>query len=287
MSLLSEMQTPPKYLLMENVQGFETSHTREHFVGILRSLGYSVQEFLLSPNQFGIPNSRLRFYLLAKRKPLQFSLNLSEEDRTESIGDGQSTSKPISSSPSTDAEQLIKFVSEHEVQKSVGIPQTSLSEAVNLCIPSDYGSQISSYLLTLTDDELFSYLVPDKILQKYAIAMDIVQPSSTHSCCFTKAYGNYALGTGSVLQHSLGSDELAKSFEEYSRLQGEEKIEEAVEGLRKLNLRYFAPKEVANLMCFPTKFNFPPSLSHNQCYKVMGNSLNVHVVSVLMAYLFS
>ena len=283
------MQTPPKYLLMENVQGFEISHTREHFVGILRSLQYSVQEFLLSPNQFGIPNSRLRFYLLAKRKPLQFSLILSptEEDRMESVGDdGLSTSKPISSSPSTDAEQLIKFVTEHKVQKSVNISHGH-SDATDLHVPSDYGSQVSSYLLSLSDDELSSYLVPDKILQKYAIAMDIVQPSSTHSCCFTKAYGNYALGTGSVLQHSLDSDELAKAFEEYSKLQGEGKIEEAVECLRKLNLRYFAPKEVANLMCFPAEFDFPSSLSRTQCYKVMGNSLNVHVVAVLMMYLFS
>ena len=289
MSLLSEMQTPPKYLLMENVQGFEISHTREHFVGILRSLRYSVQEFLLSPNQFGIPNSRLRFYLLAKRKPLQFSLILSptEEDRMESIGDdGLSTSKPISSSPSTDAEQLIKFMTEQKVQKSVNISHGH-SDATDLRIPSDYGSQISSYLLSPSDDELSSYLVPDKILQKYAIAMDIVQPSSTHSCCFTKAYGNYALGTGSVLQHSLDSNELAKAFEEYSKLQGEGKMEEAVECLRKLNLRYFAPKEVANLMCFPAEFDFPSSLSRTQCYKVMGNSLNVHVVAVLMMYLFS
>ena len=207
----------------------------------------------------------------------------------ESVGDGPIASKPVPSSPSTDAEQLIKFVSEHKIANSVDVtPETSHPEAADqYTVPSDYGSQISSYLLPLTDDELSSYLVPDKILQKYAIAMDIVQPSSTHSCCFTKAYGNYALGTGSVLQHSLDSSELAKAFEEYSRLQGEGDVEEAVEHLRKLNLRYFAPKEVANLMCFPAKFNFPSSLSRNQCYKVMGNSLNVHVVAILMSYLFS
>ena len=117
--------------------------------------------------------------------------------------------------------------------------------------------------------------------------MDIVQPNSNHSCCFTKAYGNYALGTGSILQHSLSVDDLSVAFEEYSKLQGEaDRTEEAVECLRRLNLRYFSPKEVANLMCFPEKFSFPPSLSRNQCYKVMGNSLNVHVVAVLMTYLF-
>lgn len=38
-------------------------------VSILRSLNYFVVEFLLTPLQFGIPNSRLRYYLLARRTP--------------------------------------------------------------------------------------------------------------------------------------------------------------------------------------------------------------------------
>ena len=57
--------------------------------------------------------------------------------------------------------------------------------------------------------------------------------------------------------------------------------------LRPLKLRYFTPREVANLMCFPPSFIFPTSLTHVQCYKVMGNSLNVHVVSLLLQYLLS
>ncbi|KAF7293412.1 S-adenosyl-L-methionine-dependent methyltransferase [Mycena indigotica] len=35
-------------------------------------LGYTTAEFLLTPLQFGIPNSRLRYYLLAKRSPCSF-----------------------------------------------------------------------------------------------------------------------------------------------------------------------------------------------------------------------
>ena len=77
MQLLTEMHHPPTYLFVENVQGFELSNTREHFVTILKRLGYEFQEFLISPVQFGIPNSRLRFYLLAKRSP--FALGFSEQ----------------------------------------------------------------------------------------------------------------------------------------------------------------------------------------------------------------
>ena len=288
MTILSEMQAPPSYLLMENVQGFETSQTREHFIGILRRLGCEVQEFLLSPSQFGIPNSRLRYYLLAKRKPLQFA----QMPGLNSEASGVCCLKPLSPSPLTDAEQLIKFASSSSLSPERGreyvqCPETSLSETTSIPSRTQYGTRISCYLLPLSGDELSSLIVPDKILQKYAIAMDIIRPSSTHSCCFTKGYGNYALGTGSILQHSLGSDDLAEAFEEYGRLLGdEEKGEEVVECLRKLNLRYFAPKEISNLMCFPAEFCFPPSLSRKQCYKVMGNSLNVHVVSLLMVYLF-
>lgn len=38
-------------------------------ISTLRSLNYSVVEFLLTPLQFGIPNSRHRYYLLARRTP--------------------------------------------------------------------------------------------------------------------------------------------------------------------------------------------------------------------------
>lgn len=52
--------------------------------------------------------------------------------------------------------------------------------------------------------------------------------------------------------------------------------------LRKLQLRYFTPKEVANLLCFPPQLDFPSGLSKIQKYRVLGNSLNVHVVSELI-----
>ncbi|KAK0444948.1 S-adenosyl-L-methionine-dependent methyltransferase [Desarmillaria tabescens] len=59
----------PSHILVENVAGFETSSTRQVLLTSLRELGYSVREFLLTPLQFGIPNSRLRYYLLARKEP--------------------------------------------------------------------------------------------------------------------------------------------------------------------------------------------------------------------------
>ena len=82
---------------------------------------------------------------------------------------------------------------------------------------------ISSYLEDLIEDQVTEYLVPDKVLLKYAMAMDIVRPSCSRSCCFTRAYGHYAVGTGSVVQQCMGSlrEELDEAFVGYKRSQEE------------------------------------------------------------------
>ncbi|XP_055710554.1 tRNA (cytosine(38)-C(5))-methyltransferase [Phlebotomus papatasi] len=54
-------------VLMENVKGFETSRAREMFVLKLRQMGFFCREFLLSPQIVGIPNSRTRYYCIARR----------------------------------------------------------------------------------------------------------------------------------------------------------------------------------------------------------------------------
>ena len=42
----------------------QTSDTRGQLVRVLESCGYTYQEFLLTPNQFSVPNQRLRYFLL-------------------------------------------------------------------------------------------------------------------------------------------------------------------------------------------------------------------------------
>ena len=80
---------------------------------------------------------------------------------------------------------------------------------------------ISSYLEDLIEDQVTEYLVPDKVLLKYSMAMDIVRPSCSRSCCFTRAYGHYAVGTGSVVQQCMGREELDEAFVGYKRSQEE------------------------------------------------------------------
>lgn len=59
-------------VLVENVKGFEKSQMREMLVNALLKCDFCYQEFILNPNQFGVPNSRTRYYCLARKKPSVF-----------------------------------------------------------------------------------------------------------------------------------------------------------------------------------------------------------------------
>ena len=55
------------YILLENVKGFEKSKAHEILVKTLSDCDFKYQEFLICPKQLGIPNSRMRYYLIATK----------------------------------------------------------------------------------------------------------------------------------------------------------------------------------------------------------------------------
>lgn len=67
-----------EYILIENVKGFESSKMRNILLESLKTSKFIFQEFILSPTQFGIPNTRHRYYCLAKRLPKQFDFKTNE-----------------------------------------------------------------------------------------------------------------------------------------------------------------------------------------------------------------
>ncbi|CAG5130725.1 unnamed protein product [Candidula unifasciata] len=137
----------------------------------------------------------------------------------------------------------------------------------------------------LSRDELADYWLSDKELRLFVI-MDIVFPALKKSICFTKRYGHYVDGAGSVVQMTTNVEDVRAASEFKScvvKLKNRTEWGEAeLYILRKLQLRYFTPREVANLLCFPPQLEFPPGLSRIQKYRVLGNSLNVHVVAELI-----
>lgn len=126
------------------------------------------------------------------------------------------------------------------------------------------------------EGEMEKYKVPMKYLTDYIdYRHDIVKPSSKRSTTFTKAYGSkHIIGTGSFLQ-TLQLDL------EYSP------DDRAV--LPTIGLRFFSPKEIALLHYFPIEsgeFSFPSTINDSQRYRLLGNSMNIRVVSLIFKILF-
>uniref|UniRef100_A0A8C7EJD5 tRNA aspartic acid methyltransferase 1 n=1 Tax=Neovison vison TaxID=452646 RepID=A0A8C7EJD5_NEOVI len=102
----------------------------------------------------------------------------------------------------------------------------------------------------LEDDvDVNQYFLPPKSLLRYALLFDIVKPTCRRSTCFTKGYGSYIEGTGSVLQ-TTEDVQIEDIYKSLTNLPQEEKITK----LLMLKLRYFTPKEIANLLGFPSEF---------------------------------
>ncbi|KAJ2959903.1 hypothetical protein NQZ79_g4717 [Umbelopsis isabellina] len=280
MNMLPNMKNPPKYILVENVKGFDSSDSRQVLIQQLEACNYSYQEFLLNPLQMGIPNSRLRYYLLAKAKPLTFMV-----EPTGTIIGYVPASKTLTTEFTDERGLVIK--DDETILRSGKVNKRPVCEFLE------------------KEQSFDQYKVPDKTLLKHGHAFDIVKPNSLRSCCFTKGYYHYVEATGSILQvNEAGNNSFAAPTDDtFNLLQdwkdsareidasgtpakpsadGEQQI---LETLRELQLRYFTPREVANLMGFPASFGFPETMSLKQKYRTLGNSINVLVVAELMKYL--
>ncbi|KAJ2080846.1 hypothetical protein H4R24_002762 [Coemansia sp. RSA 988] len=118
-----------------------------------------------------------------------------------------------------------------------------------------------------------------EVLGKLGFEFDIVQPSSTRTSTFTKAYGSkHLIGSGSLLQ-TQQMDVVENGFN-------------APERLLDLGLRFFSPNEVAQLHHFPLEtdkskytLKFPPRITQRQQLQLLGNGLNVYVVAQLLKHL--
>ncbi|CAH1245475.1 TRDMT1 [Branchiostoma lanceolatum] len=276
LDILRRMSDPPSHILLENVKGFETSETRSNLVVTLEDCGYSYQEFLLSPNQFGIPNSRLRYFLLAKRKPLTFAF----EQQTDIMKEMPSNSLIGSTAPANQGVSSSAVANQSSNQSSQSIPCP-----YSIFDPEDRDTtncrEISEFLTPHSKEEEKCLLLQDKLLDRYWKVLDIVTPRSRRSCCFTKAYGHYVEGTGSVLFSQIDVD--AKEI--FTKVSESEDQTERLDLLHQLKMRFFSPREVASLHCLPPEFTFPEVTTTKQRYRVLGNSLNAHVVGELFKLL--
>uniref|UniRef100_H3BWB0 tRNA (cytosine(38)-C(5))-methyltransferase n=1 Tax=Tetraodon nigroviridis TaxID=99883 RepID=H3BWB0_TETNG len=270
--LLPRLSKAPVFILLENVKGFEKSAAREYLLRTLRECGYAVQEMLVSPTHFGIPNSRLRYYLLAKLSGQKIS-----DDSTEDPTPAPPSSSSSSPSPFPPQVCAPEYKTCPSLLKATLEAQKKKNQNHNLSV-----KQIQDFLEPQENLNLDQHFLPPKILLRYAQLLDIVRPTCRRSICFTKGYGKYVEGTGSVLQCCMDTS-VEHVFPRLDQCSEEERVQKLLE----LKLRYFTPREVANLMGFPPTFSFPESVSTKQQYRLLGNSLNVVVVAKLLQLLLS
>lgn len=154
-------------------------------------------------------------------------------------------------------------------------------------LPDDYFNNVEQpySVSTILDQDISTvqYVISDEILQKRAISLDICYCDSARSCCFTKSYGRYVTGTGSVYTNKTKEevDVVFKELENYRQ-----DTSDYLRCIKQLQLRFFTPREVCRFMCFPESFNFPKCITDRQKYMLLGNSINIKVVSVLIQILY-
>ncbi|XP_058074564.1 tRNA (cytosine(38)-C(5))-methyltransferase 2 isoform X2 [Magnolia sinica] len=287
LELIPHTLRPPLLLFVENVVGFETSDTHKQMVEVLVKTGFVTQEFILSPLQFGVPYSRPRYFCLAKRKPSSFQnpsldnlllwtpspfLALEKSAWTDEL-DHSDERREISDLSCEPIKNFLetRFSSDSQLGKA----ESDLSYERIHPVLEDIATNAEE-----SDEEngsggssLDQYAVPSSLIDRWGSAMDIVHPDSKRCCCFTKSYYRYVKGTGSLLATTQNDESLPRNAQ--------------VTSLKGLGLRYFTPREVANLHSFPEDFHFPQHISLRQRYSLLGNSLSVAVVAPLLQYLFS
>ncbi|KAG0362390.1 C-5 cytosine-specific DNA methylase [Podila minutissima] len=288
---LEKMTKPPTYLFLENVKNFETSRSRERLVQLLHKMGYVFRECLLAPFNFGVPNDRLRYFLMAR---LRSTFEHGASNR-EAEAEDQSTTEVF------DAEKEPIYTA-WPFPAFVENPKNEVAQH-SFTIP-----EISQFLDN-DESQVKDYLLPRQlIMERPNFRFDVLRPSSNRSSCFTKAYGSHHVASGGGLLQTLNMDQTEYDFSNS-------------EAIADLGLRFFTPTEVARLHVFPLEesrviegaqdantvdvvakdtltsvrsfqphlvqskgpfLKFPAKLKAIQQYKLLGNSLNVWVVAELL-----
>ncbi len=291
--VLSRMQRPPMYILVENVVNFEASQSMAQLRNVLRQREFVVQVFVVCPTDLGIPNSRRRCYVLAKR---QSPFAMHQYDYCLVVGSipGRSMVPATSIIPLTtlipnviiDADNVTERKAACDTVEDDDESDTDrVDSGVSMSTPyaKEYSTRdhacaaLSEYLEV--PPWAASLMIPESVVRRHGQAMDIVTPTMRKSNCFTKGYGSYVTGTGSVLLCDAPAGAIT------SKADADQLKFSAP--LPSLSLRYFSPREIANLQGFPSSFEFPDSITLKQRYRLLGNSLNCSVVGSLLSYLLS
>nr|ALB00266.1 tRNA (cytosine(38)-C(5))-methyltransferase [Brachionus koreanus] len=280
--IIPKLKKKPKFILMENVKGFDKDEARNIFIRMLKKENYSYQEFLLSPIQFGIPNSRLRYFLIARLNE-SFNFETTREILTTLPEKAFEWIDEASNEITFDLDKLRDELNSKEEcyfteNLTANIKESQINDSYENCAQAEaknvFAKNVKKLEEFVVDDmghDTDLYLTRNIFLKSLRV-MDLVTVKSTRTNCFTKNYGRYLEGTGSLLKVNSNKKDLMDVIMD--------KTEHI--NISKNLIRFFSPKEIANLHCFPDEFEFPDELTTMQKWKCIGNSLNVFIVGILI-----
>eukprot|EP00933_Yihiella_yeosuensis_P055827 TRINITY_DN5475_c0_g5_i1.p1 TRINITY_DN5475_c0_g5~~TRINITY_DN5475_c0_g5_i1.p1 ORF type:complete len:554 (-),score=122.98 TRINITY_DN5475_c0_g5_i1:21-1682(-) len=251
--LLPKLRHPPKALFLENVVGFETSESWRSLASALCQAGFEVRIFSLSPQQLGIPNRRPRVYVVARQ---------SEEPCV------------------------------HELETS--FPGTV---AASQPVPRN----LEGYLDNPNEVDMKACAVSSELLQQLSERgqrWEVVRPASTSSSTFTSGYGtacfeSHRFGPLLCIDESMATSADAVMADSEATQDRSNAVVWPEEGreLRVVlpsdadSVRLFTATELLRIAGFPDHFKFSENFTAKQCYKLLGDSINVDVVAHLLHYL--
>jgi len=300
LDVLREIPTPPEAIVLENVQNFERSESCAQLLDVLGARGYSWRSFLLSPQQFGFPNARRRFYLVAKRECWTFRSVPETAAKDSRDVCGSWWSLPCSRVRISTMENQ-QWPDECTVSSETRAVCSSCGQSAPLVVDEQACGcaykmcPIGDFLQLSADGEkVHEWMISETTMRKEsARCLDVVHAACCHSECFTKAYGRYIDGTGSVYR-------MSRRVAQPSADAGEFTMQDYF-GF----VRYFSPAEEARLLgfklepckgvCLPrcghevatdevcrcSTFSLPESGKPRELWGLLGNSLNPQVVALV------
>lgn len=177
-------QSPPPFLALENVIGFEDSSAYLKLKRTLEELGYDVAKINLCSTMFGVPNLRPRFFLAASRVN-SVILEMPPATRTKTVAeflDGDDDVRRSNHSLEVEAELIEKY----RAAINVCTPASTMTR----CFTSAYGHSIvrsGSYLKTENGFRRFS---PSEVSRLLGLPSGFVLPNQLTTVQLWKLLGN-------------------------------------------------------------------------------------------------
>ncbi|ORY96934.1 S-adenosyl-L-methionine-dependent methyltransferase [Syncephalastrum racemosum] len=259
--LLPKLSKPPSRLFLENVKNFETSQSRELLITRLEEMGYAIRECLLSPTQFGIPNHRLRYYLMATK--MDAPTHYHREVYTEWPFPGLASWDPPV------LPELSSFLEEDINEEDYLVPAKYIEKRKNFrfdivkpthtstsCVTKAYGSHhlntsgslVQTRHLEVTD---YDWSNPQSLLELGLRFLTPTEVARLHAFPLPPKYDHTESNSNSTEEHHQGGGDNRKG-----------------------------PRPFRTPSCQPY-LEFPPQVNMSQQYRLLGNSLNCWVVAEL------